>query len=99
MQKILIIRFSSIGDIVLTSPVIRCVKEQIPSAEVHFVCKEVFASVLKHNPYVDKLHTFKKDITEIYKELQAEKFDLVIDLHKNLRSLRLKQKLGVKSYS
>ena len=99
MRKILIIRFSSIGDIVLTSPVIRCIKKQVPQAELHFVTKEAFNSVLAHNPFIDKLHTFKKDISEIYQELQAEKFDLVIDLHKNLRSLLLKQKLAAKSYS
>jgi ADP-heptose:LPS heptosyltransferase len=71
----------------------------VPDAELHFVTKEAFNSVLAHNPFIDKLHTFKKDISEIYQELQAEKFDLVIDLHKNLRSLRLKQKLAAKSYS
>lgn len=99
MQKILIIRFSSIGDIVLTTPVIRCVKSQLPNVEVHFVTKQAFRSVLEHNPYIDKLHTFQKDVSEIVENLQAEKFDFVIDLHKNLRSVRLKQKLNTKSFS
>ncbi len=92
-------RFSSIGDIVLTTPVIRCAKAQLKGTEIHFVTKEVFKSVLIHNPNIDKLHTFKEDVSELYDQLKAEKFDIVIDLHKNLRSLRLKQKLGVKSYS
>lgn len=99
MAKILIIRFSSIGDIVLTTPVIRCVKQQVPNAEVHFVTKEGFTPLLEHNPYLNKVHTFKKDVTEIYSELVNQKFDYVIDLHKNLRSLRLKQKLKVPSFS
>lgn len=99
MTKILIIRFSSIGDIVLTTPVIRCLKRQLAGVQVHFVTKEVFSSVLTNNPYIDQLHTFKKDISELYKTLQDEKFDFVIDLHKNLRSLRLKQKLNTKSYA
>ncbi len=99
MQKILIIRFSSIGDIVLTTPVVRCLKQQLKDTEVHFVTKEVFASLLVENPYVDKLHTFKNDVSELYEILRAEKFDLVIDLHKNLRSLRLKKHLKVKSYA
>ncbi|MCE3229562.1 MAG: glycosyl transferase family 9 [Bacteroidetes bacterium] len=99
VKKILIVRFSSIGDIVLTTPVVRCLKQQLKGAEVHFVTKEIFRDTLVHNPYLDKLHTFKKDVAEIYSELKAEKFDLIIDLHKNLRSLRLKQTLGVKSYS
>jgi ADP-heptose:LPS heptosyltransferase len=98
-KKILIIRFSSIGDIVLTTPVIRCVKKQFPEAEVHYVTKEVFKNILIHNPYIDKVHTFKEDISELYEPLKAENFDVVIDLHKNLRSLRLKQKLKAKNYS
>lgn len=99
MQKILIIRFSSIGDIVLTTPVIRCLKEQVPHAQIHYVTKEVFKPVLEHNPYLDKIHTFKKDVAEIYEELANEKFTLLIDLHKNLRSVRLRQKLKVLSYA
>lgn len=97
-KKILIIRFSSIGDIVLTSPVIRCIREQL-KAEVHFVCKKVFSDTLIHNPYLTRLHTFDKDVNEIYSQLKSEKFDFVIDLHKNLRSARLKRTLGVKSFS
>ena len=99
LKKILIIRFSSIGDIVLTTPVIRCAKAQLKGTEIHYVTKETFKSILAHNPNIDKLHTFKEDISEVYDQLKAENFDIVIDLHKNLRSLRLKQKLGVKSYS
>ncbi len=99
LKKVLIIRFSSIGDIVLTTPVVRCAKAQLKDTEIHYVTKEVFKSILIHNPNIDKLHTFKEDISEIYEQLKAENFDVVIDLHKNLRSLRLKQKLGTKSYS
>lgn len=99
LKKILIIRFSSIGDIVLTTPVIRCAKSQLKGTEIHYVTKVAFKSILAHNPNIDKLHTFKEDISEVYDQLKAENFDVVIDLHKNLRSLRLKQKLGVKSYS
>lgn len=98
-RKLLILRFSSIGDIVLTTPVIRACKQQLPSTEIHFVCKKAFASILEQNPYIDKLHTFDSDIKEIYPQLKREGFDLVIDLHNNLRSFRLKQHLKVKSYS
>ncbi len=99
LKKILIIRFSSIGDIVLTTPLIRCAKRQLPGTEVHMVVKEAFRPVLQHNPYLDKLHTFKNDVAELYETLKAEGYDTVIDLHRNLRSLRLKRHLGVKSHS
>ena len=98
-KKILIIRFSSIGDIVLTTPIIRCAKKQLKGTEIHFVTKEAFKSVLIHNPNIDKLYTFKEDVSELYDQLKVENYDVLIDLHKNLRSLRLKQKLKVKSFS
>jgi len=98
-QKLLILRFSSIGDIVLTTPVIRTCKNQLKNVEVHFVCKQSFKAVLEENPYIDKLHVFEKDIKEIYSELKAEQFDVLIDLHNNLRSWRLKKFLGIKSFT
>jgi ADP-heptose:LPS heptosyltransferase len=98
-HKILIIRFSSIGDIVLTSALVRCVKQQLLNAEVHFICKKAFFPVLAHNPHVDKLHVFEKDVSELMPTLKSENFETVIDLHHNLRSLRLKMALGVKSFS
>lgn len=94
--KILIIRFSSIGDIVLTTPVVRCLKQQ-KEVEIHYVTKKIFAPILENNSYISKLHTFEKDVTEIVEQLKRENFDLVIDLHHNLRSIRLKRKLKKES--
>jgi ADP-heptose:LPS heptosyltransferase len=96
-KKILIVRFSSIGDIVLTTPVLRCLKLQMKGLELHYVTKKNFASVLQSNPFIDKLHVFEKDVVEIITILKQENFDLVIDLHHNLRSLRLKNRLGKES--
>jgi ADP-heptose:LPS heptosyltransferase len=93
-KKILIVRFSSIGDIVLTTPILRCVKQQHADIELHFVTKKSFASVLESNPFIDKLHTFEKDVEELTAKLKEENFDLIIDLHHNLRSMRLKRALG-----
>lgn len=98
-KKILIVRFSSIGDIILTSPVIRCLKMQIPEVCIHYVTKAAFKETLSSNPYLNKLHSFQNDVREIYKELKEEKFDLIIDLHKNIRSARLKTYLRTKSFS
>lgn len=98
-MKILIVRFSSIGDIVLTTPVVRAVKQQLNTTEIHFITKKSFASLLAKNPHISKLYTIEKSVTEVLDELKAEKYDVVIDLHKNIRTLRLKQALGVKSYA
>lgn len=98
-MKILIVRFSSIGDVVLTTPVLRCMAEQIPNAEIHYITKKSFQSVLQNNPRINKLFTIEKSIDEVLVELKQENYDVVIDLHKNIRTLSLKRKLGVRSYS
>jgi len=63
--------FSSIGDIVLTTPVIRCLKQQL-NAEIHYLTKPNFASILNTNPYIDKLHILDKSLIAKAKELQSE---------------------------
>lgn len=95
MEKILLLRFSSIGDLVLTSPVIRVLSKKYPEAKIHFLTKKRYSSILEQNPYLAKVYTFDRDIKEVVSELKQENYDLIIDLHKNLRSLRLKKKLGV----
>lgn len=92
-MKFLIIRFSSIGDIVLTTPVVRCLKKQVPDAEVHYLTKKNFASVVNSNPYIDKVHLFSDDFPAMIAELQSENFDQIIDLHHNIRTLKVKRAL------
>lgn len=98
-MKFLIIRFSSIGDIVLTSPVVRCLKQQVPGAEVHFLTKQAFGAILENNPYIDKVHVLADSFELMVHELKLEEYDYIIDLHHNLRTLRVKKALGKKSYS
>ncbi|MFN0203815.1 MAG: glycosyltransferase family 9 protein [Bacteroidia bacterium] len=99
-QKILIIRFSSIGDIVLTTPVIRSIKKALPQCEIHYVTKIAFRDLLVPNPYVSKIHTLEKgDFWQLIKTLRAEKFDYVLDLHHNLRTFWFKTLLQVPSSS
>jgi len=97
-MKILIIRFSSIGDIVLTTPVIRTVKTQLET-ELHFASKIQFKGILESNPYIDRLHFLHGSLPELIRELRKEKFDYVIDLHNNLRTRIVKIALGVKAFS
>jgi len=98
-MKLLIIRFSSIGDIVLTSPVVRCVKKQLRNVEIHYLTKEKFQKVVQHNPYIDKIHVLAHSWELMIHELKLEEFDHIIDLHHNLRTLRVKQALGRPSNS
>ena len=87
--KILVVRFSSIGDIVLTTPVVRALKKQL-NAEVHFLTKSSFTSLLINNPYVDVVYQIDKSVNEVSSDLKNEKYDLVVDLHSNLRSAKLR---------
>ena len=94
-MKILVVRFSSIGDIVLTSPVVRCLKQQIPNATIHFLTKKSFRPLVDNNPYIDQVYAIDKSIDECLPRLKNEKYDFVVDLHNNLRTFSLKNKLRV----
>jgi len=99
MVKFLIIRFSSIGDIVLTTPVIRGLKQQVEDAEVHFLTKPQFASVLDNNPYLDKILTLKDDINDTISDIKIEEYNYIIDLHNNLRTSIIKRRTGIIAFS
>ncbi len=101
MQKVkfLIIRFSSIGDIVLTTPVLRNLKNQVEGAEIHYLTKQQFTSILENNPNIDKVHVLKKSFSETVNELKYEHFDYIIDLHRNIRTARFKNRLKIISFS
>ena len=88
-MKILVVRFSSIGDIVLTTPVVRCLKKQLPTSEIHYLTKKSFLSVIEANPYIDKIHTIDRSIKEILPLLKDENYDFIVDLHNNIRTKSL----------
>jgi heptosyltransferase-2 len=98
-MKLLLIRFSSIGDIILTTPVIRCLKKQLPGVEIHFLTKESFRGILESNPYVDKIHVLAHSWEQMIHELKLEEYDHVIDLHHNLRTMRVKKALDRPAHS
>jgi ADP-heptose:LPS heptosyltransferase len=96
-MKILVIRFSSIGDIVLTTPVVRVLKTQLENVQVHYATKMQFKSIFEENPYIDKVHYLSTDLADFIRELRAEKFDFVVDLHNNLRTRIIKTALLTKA--
>src|SRR5690554_3106416 len=98
MAKILVIRFSSIGDIVLTSPVVRCISNQLDNTEVHFLTKTQYVNLVESNPYIDKVHGWDDDNAKlILSNLRKENYAFIVDLHNNLRTLRVKLALLKKS--
>jgi ADP-heptose:LPS heptosyltransferase len=107
MEKhFIILRFSSIGDIVLTTPVVRCIKKQVPNAVIHFVTKKSYYDVVKANPYISHFyllengeHALIENIKQGIKDVDAKNV-FIIDLHHNLRTLQIKTAFKkIKSYS
>lgn len=97
IKKVLVIRFSSIGDIVWTTPIIRCIKEQLPSVELHYCTKRQYKFLVEANTYIDKFHYLDDSLGPLIKELKKEKFDFVLDLHRNIRTTMIKLSLGTRS--
>jgi ADP-heptose:LPS heptosyltransferase len=98
-MKVLVLRFSSIGDIVLTTPVVRTLKTQLEDSQIHYATKLQYRELVETNPYIDKAHFLNTKLSYLIEELKAEKFDFVIDLHHNLRTLSIKRALGIKAFS
>ncbi|RFZ95031.1 glycosyltransferase family 9 protein [Mucilaginibacter conchicola] len=96
-MKILVIRFSSMGDIIYTTPVVRCLKKQLPCAEVHFITKPAFKYIYDNNPYLDKLLLLKPKLSDTIADIKAEGYDHIIDLHNNLRTTIIKLRTRIPS--
>ncbi len=95
-KKILIVRLSSLGDILLTTPVIRALKIKYPGSEIDFVCKEQFIDAVKYNPHLSNKYIYV-DEPDFYSKLQERKYDLILDLHNNFRSRKISQILKVET--
>lgn len=98
-MKVLIVRFSSIGDIVLTTPVVRCLKLQYDQAEIHYLTKQSYRDLLVSNPYIDKLWLYDHNFDALLPRLKAQQFSFIVDLHKNWRSRYIRLRLGVSGAS
>lgn len=77
----------------LTSPVVRCIKQQVPGAEVHYLTKKAFLPVVQAIGNTDKIYSIESEVDEVINELKSESYDFVVDLHHNLRSMQVKSAL------
>ena len=84
----------------LTTPVIRAVNEQLPEAEVHFLVRKDYVSVIENNPHIHKIHGYDPDnVSQTVGALRNEQFTVVIDLQKTMRSRKVVHSLKVPSYT
>lgn len=101
IEKILVVRLSSIGDIILTTPLLRSLKKAYPGAKVTFVIKKQFYDLLSECPYIDELIAYDSKegfdgLRKLRRLLQEKHFDLFLDIHKSLRSRYLRMGVGAK---
>ena len=97
-MKILIIRFSSIGDILLTTPFIRQVRNKFPEAQIDYVIKSKFSELIKHNPNLNNIFEFGEPpalpLKSLIKNINHGKYSYIFDLHNNIRSNVLRHRIG-----
>jgi heptosyltransferase-2 len=90
--RILLVRFSSIGDVLLTTPLIRAIRTRHPDAWITFVTKTSFLPLLEHNRRLDELIGYDpaKPLRSLARHLRQSKFTHRLDLHGSLRTLMLR---------
>jgi heptosyltransferase-2 len=99
LKRILVIRLSSLGDILLTTPLVRTLKNSFPRLNIDFLIKPQYEDIYKLNPRISLLIHYKKDnIEETFLQLKLNQYDLVIDLQNNFRSRSLTRKLNVPTF-
>ena len=94
IEKMLIIRFSSLGDVILTTPVIGVLKTKFPQSRIFFLTKAQYGDILRNDPRIFSLMEFDprgrhkgfSGFMSLVSELRSYDFDLLVDLHANLRS-------------
>ena len=100
-NKILVIRFSSLGDILLTTPFLRVLKKQSPKAQIDYLIKSNFQDAINLNPNISHVYKWQNDVEfkKIFPTLKLNNYDLVVDLQNNFRSKKIVKFLRTQSVS
>ncbi|MEW6508729.1 MAG: lipopolysaccharide heptosyltransferase II [Bacteroidota bacterium] len=101
INRILIIRLSSLGDVLLTTPVIRALKKQFPGAVIDFLVKEEYSNAVKFNPNINVVYALSRSekIKFLLKILKRNNYNFVVDLQNNIRSRIIAGYLNIITYS
>lgn len=87
IKKILLVRFSSFGDIILTFPLLKKLRRSYPESEIHFLTFKKYEEVLKLSPSVNKILLYEKSLSDIRMKVRNENYDVILDLQNNLKSV------------
>ena len=93
-KKILVVRLSSLGDIILSFPLLKILRKKYPQADLHFLTRKKFSEVITLNPNVDKIIETDSDLSITKNKIHDEKYDLILDIHKNFKSIYLTRGSG-----
>lgn len=95
-RRVLLIRLSSLGDILLTTPILRLLREHCPRAKIDFLVKATYQDVLRAHPCIDNLISFdgQQSLWQTLRLLRQTRYDVVFDLHRTLRSRLICQGLS-----
>ena len=98
-NRFLIIRLSSIGDIILTTPLVRALRKAYPNSLIDYLVKEEFLDLLQNNPHIDNVYTFNprnglKEILRWRKKIKGNEYTSILDLHRSIRSILMTIWLG-----
>lgn len=104
--KILVMRFSSLGDLVLITPLLKALRMGFPASEIHMACKEMYVEIFTENKNIDRLFILRKgglkDFLKLHSKLRRERYTVIIDAHNVIRSnlllhtLRARTKLQIR---
>ncbi len=103
-SKTLVIRFSSIGDIVLSTPLLRVLRSRFPASQIDYLTKKEYAGLVRSNHNINVTHEYDPatgfaGLRDLKRRLKAESYDLVVDIHNSLRSRFVRSMLGVEKIS
>jgi lipopolysaccharide heptosyltransferase II len=90
-ERILVIRLGALGDVLLTTPLLRAMRKRFPESRIDFLVKKAFEPVLRGNPRIATVVSFdpkggRKEWIRIVRILRRNRYDWVVDLQKNFRS-------------
>ena len=99
LHKTLIIRFSSVGDIVLSSLLVRTLRHRFPQIHIDFLLKSEYADLVRYNPHVNRVIEFPAggsfdDLFRLRRAIRSERYDLIVDIHNSIRSRLLSPGAG-----
>lgn len=99
MKRVLIIRLSSLGDVLLTTPVVRALKKKYPDCKIDFLVRNQYSDVLRYNQNLNRIYEFNPpNVKELLNELKQNNYDFILDLQNNFRSRKITLRLKTKVY-